>query len=113
MSGGALGAAALLSSEPPLGVTVDNPAFPTTLAHVRASVEQVAEQLPEYRGHLEGWRAVRVVTPVKVRGRVAHRGGDVTYGEWPPPPRGASHVMTWSARTGSPVPVPARQVAWL
>lgn len=96
------------------GQTVTNPAFPTTLKHVRESVAQVADQFPEYARGLEGWRSVRIVTPVKHRkGVLAFKGGDVSYAQPPPPLHDASHVMVWSARTGSPVPVPARQIVWL
>ena len=101
------------------GVTVTDPRFPTTLVHVRDSLAQMAEVMPELvqpylNDELEARRTVRVTTPVRVRGRVVHRGGDVTYALRP---SGESYpdrpVQTWSARSGSPVVVPWRQLAWL
>ena len=93
------------------GVTVTDPRFPTTLVHVRDSMAQMGDLAEAFTD--EGRRrTVRITTPVRVRGRIAHRGGDVTYA-LEPAADGAPVVATWSARTGSPVMVPARQVAWL
>lgn len=105
------------------GVTVTDPRFPTTLVHVRDSIEEMAEAgLPDGQVYVDEGQAVRIQTPVRVRGRVVHRGGDVTYALRPAGHEGlvrlrlpddAGPVLTWSARSGSPVLVPARQVAWL
>lgn len=94
-------------------ITVTDPRFPTTLVHVRDSLAAVPEGLAELAAAYlqdEGRQPVRIVTPVRVRGRIVHRGGDVTYALLRGP---GALVPTWSARTGSPQLVPERQVAWL